>query len=212
MVDIQQAVIARVRFAAAQAVDRQQNDEIDRIYKNACLWYHGATGTQLIFSREEGYHSSGWWKNPDYERCYHLSLSFREPTPENRPDQLSSPIFMANFGILKELRPFHWKQAKAWVNALFGDDAKFTWHEPPFSKIGKQVDVHHFRLFCDPAWRAVKPRGEVYSKQFTEAGWQSWSDVQAARGRPAPQADAKGDGPLPGPSRRAASSGKKITP
>lgn len=37
---------------------------------------HEPTGTMLLFTRDIGHHTSGWWKNPDYERCYHLSLSF----------------------------------------------------------------------------------------------------------------------------------------
>ncbi len=31
----------------------------------------------MIFTRDEGMHSLGMFKNPDYERCFHLSLSFR---------------------------------------------------------------------------------------------------------------------------------------
>ena len=30
--------------------------------------------TSLIYTMDEGMHSIGWWKNPDYARCYHLSL------------------------------------------------------------------------------------------------------------------------------------------
>src|SRR5690606_31231568 len=30
----------------------------------------------LIYTRDVGHHSNGWWKNPDYERCRHLSISF----------------------------------------------------------------------------------------------------------------------------------------
>lgn len=47
-------------------------------------------GLMTILTRDIGYHSSGWWKNPDFERCLHLSISFfhpihRVPTPAD-PD------------------------------------------------------------------------------------------------------------------------------
>lgn len=37
--------------------------------------------------------------------------------------------------------------------------------------------VYHYRLFCDEAWKPIMPRGEVYSTQFTERGWKSFSDL-----------------------------------
>lgn len=40
-----------------------------------------------------------------------------------------------------------------------------------------EATVHHYRLFCDKAWKPILPRGEVYSKDWTPADWKSWSDV-----------------------------------
>jgi hypothetical protein len=37
--------------------------------------------------------------------------------------------------------------------------------------------VRHWRVFCDIIWQAIMPRGEVYSRELTERGWQSWSDL-----------------------------------
>src|SRR5262249_14385874 len=42
---------------------------------------------------------------------------------------------------------------------------------------GRKLDVWHYRLFCDPGWQPIKPRGEVYSRELTEAGWKSYSDL-----------------------------------
>lgn len=123
-------------------------------------YVHEPTGTVFCYSRDIGHHSSGWWKNPDYERCRHLSLSFVEPgtlVRAPRDKQLTS----------------------AWVDAFFGDDRTKLWCEPPYSASGKAIEVWHYRLFCAPDWSPWIPRGEVYSKQFTEIGWKSWSDVQA---------------------------------
>lgn len=112
---------------------------------------------RLIFTRDEGMHTCGWWKNPDYERCFHLSLSFVDAeSGEDAPQQHD--------------------EARAWCLAFFGDDARLVWVEPPYSEEGKRCDVTHYRLFCDPAWKAILPRGEVYTREFTECGWQSFSD------------------------------------
>jgi len=49
--------------------------------------------------------------------------------------------------------------------------------EGPYTAEGKQCGVFHYRLFCDPAWQPLKPRGEVYTREFTEAGWKSYSEL-----------------------------------
>lgn len=33
------------------------------------------------------------------------------------------------------------------------------------------------QVFCDPAWQPLKPRGEVYTREFTEVGWKSFSEL-----------------------------------
>jgi len=123
---------------------------------------HYPTGTQAILTRDTGYHTSGWWKNPDYERCIHLSLCFRDietGEPKEKDKKLTAQ----------------------WIDAIFGDNNRLLWCEPPYSEIGKKRDVWHYRLFCaDEGFRhPILPRGEVYSKEFTESGWLSYSDVQA---------------------------------
>lgn len=133
-------------------------------YVRACTQIDRRTGTKLLFTRDAGMHSCGWWKNPDYERCYHLSLSFSNP-------------------ITGQPRPKNKKLTEEWINAFFSDDKRFLWIEPPCYTDGKSLDVWHYRLFCDPAWQPIKPRGEVYSKEFTERGWKSYSDQQYEKGR-----------------------------
>ncbi len=132
----------------------------DDYYFRRCRAYHEPTGTVMIFSRDVGHHSSGWWKNPDYERCYHLSLSFVDPAT-------------------KERAPRDVKLSRQWVDAFYGKDARLLWCEPPYSRDGRSIEVWHYRLFCAPDWSPILPRGEVYSRELTEAGWKSYSDVQA---------------------------------
>jgi hypothetical protein len=113
---------------------------------------------RIIFTRDTGHHSSGWWKNPDYERCYHLSISFCvNPTDE--------PL------------PFRRNVAERIAKAFYGDDVAKVWCERPYSEEGKICGVHHYRLFCDAGWQPILPRGEVYAKGKTPAGWLSFSEL-----------------------------------
>ena len=115
--------------------------------------WHGSDAS-VVLTRDAGHHSSGWFKNPDYERCWHLSCSFRDGFTRARGDSLA--------------------------RLVFGDDVRKCWIEPPYSKEGRQMEVWHYRLFCDAAWQPIVPRGEVYSRLMAE-GWQSFSEqVKAA--------------------------------
>lgn len=60
---------------------------------------------------------------------------------------------------------------------LFHDSRRWLWCEGPFTEAGKQCSVFHYRLFCNPEWQPLKPRGEVYNRDFTEAGWKSFSEL-----------------------------------
>jgi hypothetical protein len=135
---------------------------LDQAYFARCRKIHH--GTVLIFTRDIGHHACGWWKNPDYERCYHLSMS---PAPRAiwTPD---TPDLDATV-------------RDAWIAAFFQEHVSKLWFEPPFSPEGKASNVNHWRLFCNDVWEPIVPRGEVYTKQFTEIGWKSWSEVQGAR-------------------------------
>jgi hypothetical protein len=130
-------------------------------YYKACRQINPFRGVSSIVTRDVGYHSSGWWKNPDYEQCLHMSLSFFDPATQ-------SP------------RPQDHDVAMKIARALFFPNVKLAWIEPPYSATGKTHGVYHYRLFCDAHWQAIKPRGEVYSTELTDAGWKSFSDVQDA--------------------------------
>ncbi len=151
-----------IRFRGQAMNYLQQMTPNGESYKSFARGYHTPTGTLCLFSRDEGMHSSGWWKNPEYERCRHLSLSFYET------DALGQP---------KAMRPRDSKLTEKWIEAFFGSDRKWLWCEPPVTDQGKQRDVWHYRLFCDEHWIPIKPRGEVYSLELTESGWKSYSDV-----------------------------------
>lgn len=113
---------------------------------------------RVMYSRDIGHHTGGWWKNPDYERCFHLSMSFCvNPTDE--------PV------------PFLREPANRIAVAFWGDAARWAWVEKPYSPEGRRADVWHYRLFCDPSWAPILPSGEVYTRSNTPADWRSFSEV-----------------------------------
>lgn len=120
-------------------------------YLGGCRWWWEKYECVVIFTRDVGYHTGGWWKNPDYEQCWHLSISF----PGGKSKSILDKI----------------------IDGLFGSAKNLIWVEPPYSDEGKKNEVWHYRLFCDEYWQPIKPRGEVYSTQFTERGWKSYSEL-----------------------------------
>jgi hypothetical protein len=149
------------------------------------------TWTRVMFTRDVGHHTSGWLKNPDYERCYHLSLSPAGPSPEHDAERrivtapgsgLVGPDLKPIVGLPIQQSELDRDLEDAWVDAFYGDDARFVWRESPKSDVGRRKGVWHYRVFCDEEWNPIVPRGEVYSTEFTELGWQSWSEMHAKGG------------------------------
>lgn len=173
---IPENTIATIRKRALLGIHDGRDHPLTRHYINECTFFHGRTGAIIIFTRDSGHHSSGWMKNPDYERCLHLSLSFREPQ-DWAIDRLAKVSTLVMLGAILELAPFSLAKAKPWVEAMLYPAAALSWMESPFSAQGKECDVRHWRLFCDAAWQPIKPRGEVYNTDITEKGWRSWSEI-----------------------------------
>lgn len=156
--DINIVLNARIAAAKMNYDGRPSPAAIRHIRR--CTHYHKPTQAMVLYTRDVGMHASGWWKNPDYDRCLHLSLSFSAADRN---------------GIYR--LPHDHKMSKRWAEAFFGDDVGLLWIEGPFSLEGKAADVWHYRLFCDPSWKPIKPRGEVYSLDWTPSDWKSWSDI-----------------------------------
>lgn len=124
---------------------------------------HEKSGTSLLFTRDKGMHASGWFKNPDYDRCFHLSISFWDMTAE--PPQ----------GVA-----YDYPLAKVWVSLFYGKLVRYVWEEST-ALAGLPTEVRHYRVMCNAAWKPIIPRGEVYSRDFIEKGWQSFSDQRHDR-------------------------------
>jgi hypothetical protein len=113
--------------------------------------------TAIILTYDVGYHSSGWWKNSDYDKCLHLSVA--HPNHSGlvgaRPDAPSE------------------KEVQAWAKAMFGDEVRRTWTEPPASAFDahRETGVAHVRLFLNKAGEPITPKGEVYNlKPWADGG------------------------------------------
>jgi hypothetical protein len=156
----------RCRVGAYDPTPRPGNpsayyDRKNKQYLHHCTGLHRPTGSLMIFTRDTGHHRCGWWKNPDYESCFHLSLSYRDP-------ETLAPLEFKDNALTRE-----------WLEYFFGPWQRYLWIESPKSDEGKILQVWHYRVFTDPAWQPIIPRGEVYSRELTEAGWKSFSEVNA---------------------------------
>jgi hypothetical protein len=140
----------RIKYAASRGM---WDGRSTTLYFESCRWLLERFPATIVYTKEEGYHSGGWWKNPDYERCWHLSISFRSGSEKKALSEI--------------------------LEHLFGQYQNLLWVEPPYSDQGKSMNVWHYRLFCDEHWQPIKPRGEVYNTHFTERGWKSFSEVNA---------------------------------
>lgn len=112
-------------------------------------------GIRLLFTKDKMHHSVGWWRNAEYEYCWHLSISAWDISdggdsqePEDVPDE----------------------EERYWAHAIFPVDFNKLWHEPggtdprltPAEKI-KHRHFSHLRLFLDPeTFEPFVPKGEVY--------------------------------------------------
>ena len=109
----------------------------------------------VFYTYDHGYHASGWWRNSDYERCYHLSLSHPVFDPAGR---FSHP------------EPPSDAETREWATAAWPTDWQKAWLEPPASVLSIDVlegrrrpGVSHVRLFLDVHLEPILPEGEVYN-------------------------------------------------
>lgn len=151
---------SRMRKVAAAGEFTGYERELNSPYFTSCK--RAVYGTSLIFTRDSGHHTSGWMKNPLYERCLHLSMA---PAPR----QIWTP----------ETPDLDRKLRNGWLTAFFHADLRYVWAESPKTPQGRQIGVWHWRLFCNEAWEPILPVGEVYSTDFTEKGWKTASEVGA---------------------------------
>lgn len=118
---------------------------------------------RLLFSKDRMHHSVGWWRNAEYEYCWHLSISAWDPERK-----LTVSGLRMNQTFDPEDVPE--TEERYWAHAFFPKDFDKVWHEPggtdprltPEEKM-KHRHFVHLRVFLDPeTLRPFIPEGEVY--------------------------------------------------
>ena len=166
-------VAAQLRRLAGTGLFFGREDAVAAAYIARCRLADVATGALLLFTRDAGMHSSGWFKNPEYERCWHLSLSPLS-NASRLVDARGEPLRTPDLDRATTER---------WVRAFYGDAMGAVWAESPKTDHGRRQGVWHWRVFCDARWQPIVPQGEVYSMDFTALGWRSASQVFEEEGR-----------------------------
>lgn len=134
--------------------------------------WHGPSRTNpaelaisVLFSRDRMHHSVGWWRNAEYEYCYHLSLSALA-IGDYRRLKLSTKVesFTPHAVDIPD------EEVRFWAHLIFGKYVNLAWHEPggtdPRLSPEEARDRAHFvhlRVFMHPlTMQPFIPRGEVY--------------------------------------------------
>lgn len=120
---------------------------------------------RLQLSRDRMHHSVGWWRNAEYEYCWHLSMSAR-PIGVERAAR-AGIVLPPGTNTLVALPP---GEEMYWGRLFFAEHAHKVWHEPggtdpslSRSEARANSAISHLRLFLDPeTFEPFIPTGEVY--------------------------------------------------
>jgi hypothetical protein len=119
---------------------------------------------RLLLSRDRSHHSSGWWRNAEYEYCWHLSVSARDATDVRLAQaglKISEEVGYVDLPRTEEMY---------WGRLFFDVHADKVWHEPggtdpslTLAGAHRNNAIVHLRLFLDPeTFQPFIPNGEVY--------------------------------------------------
>lgn len=105
----------------------------------------------LQITKDRMHHSVGWWRNAEYEYCFHLSIAGWE-TNGSRPTSIPRD------------------EERYWTHAFFPVHFNKVWHEPGGTdpRLTRQEALEkrhiiHQRVFLDPeTFEPFVPTGEVY--------------------------------------------------
>ena len=164
--ELLKVVVDRLKKKAHLGLYFYGNESASALERHKDFLVVGDVMIVMIFTRDTGMHSGGWFRNPDYERCYHLSLSFRGAS--GNPMEITTRL---------EFAPQLHDLAREVCCEFYGANFNFILAEPPFSELGKQLQVWHYRIFCNERWAPIIPRKEVYSSDYTESRWLSFSEL-----------------------------------
>jgi len=117
---------------------------------------------RLLLTRDRMHHSVGWWRNAEYEYCWHLSISARPATE----------VRLARIGLREDAGyvDLTKREETYWGRLFFAAHADKVWHEPGGTdprlspqEAHRNRAISHLRLFLDPeTFEPFMPTGEVY--------------------------------------------------
>lgn len=106
---------------------------------------------RLLLSRDRMHHSVGWWRNAEFEYCWHLSISARPAVDARLAFIGLKPAEEVGYESIPKLEEMYWGRL------FFAEHADKVWHEPggtdpQLSREEKLRHRHiiHLRLFLDP--------------------------------------------------------------
>ncbi len=122
----------------------------------------GATEPELVLSltlsRDRMHHSVGWWRNAEYEYCWHLSMAakVREAAEGGQETWAAAPFEQVPRA-----------EARYWAHAVFRDHVDKLWFEPGGTdprltreEARAHATMWHLRLFLEP--KILDARGEPF--------------------------------------------------
>jgi hypothetical protein len=115
----------------------------------------------LLLSKDRMHHSVGWWRNAEYEYCWHLSMSAVSAHEYHR---------YTTFGLIPATEDIPREEMVYWGRVFFGEHAHKAWYEPggtdprlTRTEAHDRSKMHHLRVFLSPlSLRPIIPKGEVY--------------------------------------------------
>lgn len=121
----------------------------------------------LLLSRDRMHHSVGWWRNAEYEYCWHLSMCAWDKADYDH--QMTREENRLPFHEPKRV-DIPKDELKFWALIVFGGHIDKLWHEPggtdPRLSLQERIDRRnfvHLRMFLNPLTGGpFIPKGEVY--------------------------------------------------
>jgi hypothetical protein len=121
----------------------------------------------LLLSRDRMHHSVGWWRNAEYEYCWHLSISSIDRLLYAA---LQRETNLSNRRVIPTYEEVPRADVRYWAQLIFGENVTKLWNEPggtdprlTAAERRRNALIWHLRLFLDPeTFEPFVPTGEVY--------------------------------------------------
>jgi hypothetical protein len=108
-----------------------------------------------------GHHTGAWFKNSQYEQCWHFTIGGTDHGHRDRLIVLPGEEFQPGPDRPKPSGRAQVSEVelRAWAELVFPGWTRFIWRESPKYLAG----IVHLRVFVDQERNPIIPQGEVYS-------------------------------------------------